>query len=444
MKDRKPALLALFIVLIIGASYLYSAHLRSADGLPDPQDIDGYDLANVPPVADSIRFAQKRIKENPPSVVNYTLLGDLYMRQARETGDINGYLLAEQSLQKALELLPSYAPARTSLASVYYSQHEFEKTLELAEQVYESNYKNEQARIMMADAYLSLGDYQKAEMIYDELEETDPTPPLLARIAYLEELKGNSDLALELIRRAARDILKSGGTKENAAWYLLRVGDINFNMGNVKEAGEFYAASLRVFEKYPLALAGLGKVKAAEGEYDEAIEYYQQAVNIIPQPDFLAALGDLYSITGQSQQAQIQYETVEAIGLLAATNQQVYNRQLANFYSDHDMNLDRALDLSLAELKSRHDIYGYDAAAWAYYKNGDYKNAQAMMEHAMALGTRDARLYYHAGMIALALENETQAREYLEQALEINPNFSILFADDARNTLSVLQSSAQK
>ena len=108
------------------------------------------------------------------------------------------------------------------------------------------------------------------------------------------------------------------------------------------------------------------------------------------------------------------------------------------------MNLDRALDLSLAELKSRHDIYGYDAAAWAYYKNGDYKNAQAMMEHAMALGTRDARLYYHAGMIALALENETQAREYLEQALEINPNFSILFADDARNTLSVLQSSAQK
>jgi Tfp pilus assembly protein PilF len=62
----------------------------------------------------------------------------------------------------------------------------------------------------------------------------------------------------------------------------------------------------------------------------------------------------------------------------------------------------------------------------------------------MALGTRDARLYYHAGMIALQLDNEAQAREYLEQALEINPHFSVLYADEARTTLEELQAMETK
>jgi tetratricopeptide (TPR) repeat protein len=98
-----------------------------------------------------------------------------------------------------------------------------------------------------------------------------------------------------------------------------------------------------------------------------------------------------------------------------------------------------ALRLALVELESRKDIYGYDAAAWAYYKNGKSEEAQSLMDQAMSLGTPDAYLYYHAGMIALELGDEAQARAYLEQALAINPHFSILYADEARRTLQTLQ-----
>jgi tetratricopeptide (TPR) repeat protein len=184
-------------------------------------------------------------------------------------------------------------------------------------------------------------------------------------------------------------------------------------------------------------------VKAAQGKYEEAIAYYQQAINIIPQPDYLAALGDLYSITNQPEQARIQYKTVEYIGKLAAINRQVYNRQLANFYSDHKVHLTEALDLALAELDSRKDVYGYDAAAWAAYQNGNFTEAQNLMRQAMSLGTRDARLYYHAGMIAHAAGNDEQAGQWLEQALKISPQFSILGADEARRTLQALQPNGQ-
>jgi tetratricopeptide (TPR) repeat protein len=407
--------------------------------LPNAEDIDGSALANIPPVSDAIRSVQNKIRQNPNDAVSYTLLGNLYIRQARETGDVSGYQRAEESLQQSLELLPGYGPAGSALASVYYARHEFDEALDLAARVYESNGKNTSALLIVGDANLSLGNYQQAEEIYLALEETNATPPILARLANLAELKGNSDEALKLIRRAAGETLGSGGTKENAAWYLLRVGDIYFNRGEIEESGAYYEASLRVFENYHLALAGLGKVRAAEGRYEEAIEYYQRAVNIVPQPDFLAALGDLYTLAGQPDEAQIQFDTVEYIGKLAALNEQIYNRQLANFYSDHDLNLDEALQLALAELESRQDIYGYDAAAWAYYKNGKYSEAQAMLVQAMTLGTRDARLYYHAGMIALALGDKAEARQLLDEALTINPYFSILQAEDARMVLKTLQ-----
>jgi tetratricopeptide (TPR) repeat protein len=442
--NKRKAILLLFFILAILAYSRSDGSAVDAAGLPHAEQINGDTLVSIPPVNDAIKSLQDRIRRNPKDAVSYTILGDLYIRQARETGDVSGYQRAETALQQALELLPGYAPAGSLLASVYYARHDFTQALDLAEQVYESSPKITSAHVIIGDAYLSLGDYQQAEIIYQELGKTDATPPVLARLAHLEELKGDPKEALHLMRRAAGDALRSGGTRESVAWYLLRVGDIYFNMGEIKDSGAYYEASLRVFENYYLALAGLGKVRAAQGKYDEAIDYYQRAINIVPQPDFLAALGDIYMRTDQPDKAQLQYKTVEYIGKLAALNNQIYNRQLANFYSGHDLRVKEALRLALAELESRKDVYGYDAAAWAYYKNGKFAEAQRLMRQAMALGTRDASLYYHAGMIALQLGHEAQAREYLEQALEINPHFSVLYANEARATLETLQAAEAK
>ena len=69
-------------------------------------------------------------------------------------------------------------------------------------------------------------------------------------------------------------------------------------------------------------------------------------------------MGDLYAEIGDSDQARLQYDTVEFIAKLAAINEQVYNRQLALFYADHDLKLDEALELATSELAVRKDVYG--------------------------------------------------------------------------------------
>jgi len=58
----------------------------------------------------------------------------------------------------------------------------------------------------------------------------------------------------------------------------------------------------------------------------------------------------------------------------------------------------------------------------------------------LRLGTRDARIHYHAGMIEGALGNRREAAKHLQLALKINPLFDILQAEVARQTLRAIAS----
>ena len=112
----------------------------------------------------------------------------------------------------------------------------------------------------------------------------------------------------------------------------------------------------------------------------------------------------------------------------SSAHQVLHNRDLALFYADHDIKLDEALALAHKEFEVRHDIYTWDALAWALYKNGKYQEANDAMEHALRPGTRDALLFFHAGMIAGRSGQKSQAREKLQTALNIN-NTQLIFSE---------------
>jgi tetratricopeptide (TPR) repeat protein len=156
-------------------------------------------------------------------------------------------------------------------------------------------------------------------------------------------------------------------------------------------------------------------------------------------PEYAAALGDVYTRLGRTAEAGKQYALVEYIGRLSALNRTVYNRELALFYADHDRHLPQALELARKELEARRDIYSYDVLAWALYKNGRAREAQVAMTEALRLGTLDARLFFHAGMIHRALGEHDRAREALSRALALNPHFHLLHAQVARSVLAELQ-----
>jgi tetratricopeptide (TPR) repeat protein len=258
-------------------------------------------------------------------------------------------------------------------------------------------------------------------------------PPTLARMARLVELKGETDEALRLLRQSV-EAQRSLDDPQGTSWYQVRLGDIFFDTGRLDDAEAAYRAVLQEFPGHHDVTAGLGKVCAARGRHDEAITLLSRAVASAAEPALLADLGDLYLLTGQQALAEQTFERVEQTGLRYPE----YRRTLSLFYSDHDRQLPRALELALFELAARRDIYSYDAAAWALSKAGRQEEAARAMAEALKLGTKDARLFYHAGMIDLRHGDRNSARKWLGRALALNPGFSPRQADEARRVLAEL------
>jgi tetratricopeptide (TPR) repeat protein len=161
---------------------------------------------------------------------------------------------------------------------------------------------------------------------------------------------------------------------------------------------------------------------------------YERAVRVLPDLTFIAALGDLYRVAGREREATAQYEMAER----AVAKGDHHLRNLAIFYADHDLKPARAYAIAAREYAERQDIYGADALAWAALKAGKIEEAREKSREALRLGTRDARLLYHAGMIARAAGDRDSAREHLRRALEISPQFDPLHADIARKALAEL------
>lgn len=217
------------------------------------------------------------------------------------------------------------------------------------------------------------------------------------------------------------------------------LGEQFFMMGDLRAAEENEEKSLRDFPRYHRALAAMGQIRAAQGRYAEAIHFYTDAISIIPLPLYLTALGDVYAVSGDKVNAEKQYATVEFIGKLNEINQEVYNRELALFYADHDRKLPEALTLARKEFEVRHDVYTSDALAWVLLKNGQPAEAKAEMEKALRMGTKDALMEYHAGMIDAALGDRAGAELHLGLALAVNPHFHVIFAANAAKTLATLK-----
>jgi tetratricopeptide (TPR) repeat protein len=108
---------------------------------------------------------------------------------------------------------------------------------------------------------------------------------------------------------------------------------------------------------------------------------------------------------------------------------------LALFYATKNLAPEEALRLIEAERQVRGGPYVEDTYAWVLYRAGRLTEAQQASTRALALGTQDARLLYHAGAIRLATGDKT-GRQFVQQALAHNPMFDWTGAREAKTLLN--------
>jgi tetratricopeptide (TPR) repeat protein len=401
---------------------------------------------------DLIKSLQARVKRNPEDHAGYAALGAAHLQKGRETADAGDYELAKGALEKSLDLLsndPGAAFAMTQMAVVGMVEHRFADALTWAQRAVALGSGDPSPWAIVGDALADMGDYQGAAEAYSRLQSSfgseDQNLALRyqrdSRMSFLRFVAGDTQGAIELMRSAVRTAIKTHMPSENIAWSEYQLGDELFLAGETHASEQAYLGSLEECPNYYRALAGLGKVRASQGRNMDAVELYKQAIARVPYPEYAAALGDIYRKLGQLEDAKKQYDLVEFIGYLSQLNQQIHNRDLALFYADHGMKLSESLALAQKELEVRRDIYTWDVLAWSLLKNDKPQEATQAISHALEQGTKDPQLFFHAGMIYERRGDFLKAKEYLQRALEVNPEFHVAYAETARQTLDRMNKS---
>ncbi len=397
----------------------------------------------------TIRSLQSRLKIYPQDFKSYDALGASYIQKGRETADATYFELAKDSLDKSLDLVssgPDAASAKTHMAVVAMSEHQFEDALYWAQEALACGSGDSSAWAIVGDALTDMGEYERAEDAYARLRDTlhpeDESNALAyernSRMAYLQFLKGDDAGAIQLMRSAITVSVNLHLPAENIAWSQYQLGEIFFKSGDLNAAEQSYKDGLAIEPTSYRNLAGLGEVRTAQQKYPEAIALYQKAIAVVPFPAFAAALYDLELQAGRPDDAHKQLQLLEFIGTLNPLNERLFYRELALFYADHNLKLEESVDLARKELEVRRDIYTWDILAWVLFKNGRIAEAADAINSALRLGTNDASIFFHAGMIYDRLGDTAKARDFLGRVKSLNPQFNSLYADLARQTLAKL------
>ncbi len=403
----------------------------------------------APPIADdggakldrAITKYTLAAQKSPKATNNWTDLGNALMQKARETADLSYYGHAETVYRKALALDPKSVPALDGMAWVTSDRHEFEQSKAWAGRALAQDPGSNDAYGLLGDADQELGDYDAAYAHYQAMLNLRPDLASYSRGGHLLWLTGDFRKGVWLMVKA---IDAGGPYAETTGWCRAQLGLMLYSEGHQAAAEQTLRDALTTTPNNYRVLMALGRVEAGRGDYPDAIDSYQKAVAVVPQIEAVAALGDLYALTGRKAEAQEQFALAEQIDKIQKANGVRGGWQMSLFRANHDQKLPEALRDAQAEYKTRKNVYAADALAWCFYKTGRYPEAAAMSRAALREHTPEAGFLFHAGMIAVKQNDRAAAQRCLRQAIALNPNFSPIDAPVALATLQQLAGPIRK
>ena len=387
------------------------------------------------PAQRRIAAAEVAAARDPLAVAPRVELAMALARRARETSDPEFYARALDMLADAEKLSPGdYQVGRTRVWTLL-GQHRFAEARDEAKALNRRAPDDVLVYGLLGDAHLELGEYEEAEDALQWMMNLRPgNVPALTRGAYFRELIGDADGALEFMGNAFDRTPPD--EVEDRAWIATQIAHLYLSTGRVEEAEAAALKALDLFPGYHYALAQLAGVRTAQGRHDEAVTLLRQRYAQAPHPENLYDVGRALARAGrrgEARQAFAEFETKALAEMAGADN---CNRELSAYYADEAGRPADALRVAEQELARRRDVFTLAAHAWALHAAGRSADARREMEEALALGTKDARLLYQAGVIAAGAGDRTAAARHLDESLRVNARSEVApLAQKARRRL---------
>jgi tetratricopeptide (TPR) repeat protein len=375
-------------------------------------------------------------------------LGDSLMQQSRDVLDSSRYAPAREAYERALALEPNETRAMIGLAWVFNSLHDFDQGERWCRAALAVDENLPDAHALLGDRAVELGQYEAALDHYQLALDLRPDLASYSRAAHLLWLTGEPERARELMSAA---IAAGGVHAENTAWCAAQLALMLWHAGELEAAGAIAVAALERAPENVHLLHALSREQAARGELAAAIDLCRRSIGIAATHDALADLVDLLLADGQRDEARRQIARVLAFHANHHEHAETPpdasdpakphyhgNIQLAAFLADHGLGLTDALGEAEAGAAATPNVAAFDVLAWCYYRLGRDHDAATQIERALRWNTPSALLHFHAGMIHARIGDQAKAREHLERALSLNPQFHPRYAARAKETLEAL------
>ncbi len=377
-----------------------------------PFAIDPLSIALAPhegsgPKDIEIREAQKQVRVGRNRDKSLEKLGWLFVDKARESFDPGYYKLAE-ACANALEAdSPGSAQGLLLRGHVLENLHQFKEAEPIARKLIASrglafDYA------LLGDALMEQGRLNEAVPAYQTMMDLRPDLHAYSRVAHLRWLKGDLEGAEQLMQLAVR--AGSSQDAEATAWVCVRLAFYQFEAGDNAGAERSYNLALTYCPDYPPALLLRGRMLLAKNDPAGAVEKLLVAAHTNPLPEYEWTLAEALRTAGRIGEATDVELRIRREGMAADP------RTFSLFLATHRDQTGTAVQLARAELQQREDVFTHDALAWALSANGHADEASQEMSRALAEGTDDGRLYFHATVIAANSGHESEARQWMQKA----------------------------
>jgi tetratricopeptide (TPR) repeat protein len=408
-------------------------------------------------LTDALASARSAVAAGPNAPHAQVVLGQILHAQHQNEE-------AEAAFKEALRASPGFPQANLELARVAFLDGRHAEAIQFAQDAIDRAPGLGEAYLLLARAQIASGAPALAEAPLKLMTANFPDSPvvqaeigrlLLARsdiagatAAFTKALAGAPLLptaveglvAIDLRQRrqaAARKRLDAAVTA-GAGHGELQLMAARLYAGSFSDLTAAEAAAKRAIDVDPDNLQAFGflarlyvqanNLPAATAEFEKLA---------VRQPKSVAnhtAVGLLHHLQNNLDQAKAGYERA----LLIDPRAPVAANNLAQLYVDRNENLDVALQLAQtakAGLPASHEVD--DTIGWIYYKKGDGSSAVRSLRQAATAQPENAVYQYHLGAAYALNKDAANARQALERALKLQPDFP--GSDDARKVLDSLK-----
>jgi len=393
-------------------------------------------------VSKEVNFQKTRVKNDPKGALGWSMLAGAHLRNARIFDSTEDAIAAEIASKQSLELRSQgNTAAMNRWIQSLLAQHRFQDADEAVFKALALPLYDNTTLQLAAQIALEIGAYERAVHVISKHPAAFADSAGMVVVARNETLHGRPEIALSLIQKARAMITSNRDVPGDVqAWYSTKEGDVFAAMGKNDLARNCYEASLASFPEDYKALTGMARLAADAGKWRDVLSWGTRAEKIVTMPEVLALIGDAHSALGDLDEAEQHYhELAEAAGMVneshlghnhrhdsvhgRSKHGHTLDRQYAQFCADHSRDLKIALTAALRDLEEREDVFAMDTLAWVYSRMGRNGEAKSAIDKAVRLGTKDARLLYHAGVIYDQNGQREKAAQFFKSSKDANPKF---------------------